>query len=127
MWIWRARGGGTYQAAEFERPQFVLNKYGLGTIGSRCAGQGRQPRVREIRIKPLATSVGDAQRGDLARSGCGGPELGVPGGERGVAAARDDQVSVPARLDDPAAVEHDDLVRVANRGEPVCDRDRRPS
>ena len=34
---------------------------------------------------------------------------------------------MPARLDDAAVVEHDDLVGVADGREPVRDRDRRPS
>ena len=40
---------------------------------------------------------------------------------------RGEQLLVGAELDDAAAVEHDDLVGVADRREPVRDRDRRPA
>src|SRR5215213_783966 len=63
-----------------------------------------------------ATASADLRRG----------ELGVARREGGIAAAGDDQLVVAAGLDDPAAVEHDDLVRVAHRREAVGDRDRRP-
>ena len=53
--------------------------------------------------------------------------LGVAGDERGVAAARGEQLLVRADLGDAAAVEHDDLVGVADGREPVGDRDRRPA
>ena len=43
-----------------------------------------------------------------------------------VAAARGEQLLVRADLGDAAAVEHDDLVGVADGREPVRDRDRRP-
>ena len=51
---------------------------------------------------------------------------GVAGDERRVAAAAREQLVVRAELDDAAAVEHDDLVGVADGREPVRDRDRRP-
>src|SRR5919201_4817 len=67
------------------------------------------------------------------RSACGreangraGRELGVAGDERGVAPAGGDQLLVPAALDDPAVVQHDDLIGLAHGREPVRDRNRRP-
>src|SRR5262249_48690129 len=54
-----------------------------------------------------------------------GDELGVARCKRRVASAAEDQVVVPAVLDDAAVVEHDDLVGVAHGREPVGDRDRR--
>jgi hypothetical protein len=42
-------------------------------------------------------------------------EVAVAGSECAIAPARDDQVLMPARLDDPAVVEHDDLIRIPHR------------
>ena len=54
-------------------------------------------------------------------------QLAPPRSEGGVPAAAGDQLVVRAVLDDPAAVEHRDLVGVAHGGQPVRDGDRRPA
>jgi hypothetical protein len=57
----------------------------------------------------------------------GGRQLGVAADEQRVPPAACEQLFVPADLDHTAVVEHDDLIRVAHRREPVRDRDRRPA
>src|SRR5260221_3240517 len=52
-------------------------------------------------------------------------EVRVAGRERRIAPAPEDEILGPADLDAPAAVEHDDLVGVADGREPMGDRDRR--
>src|SRR5262245_12535706 len=54
-------------------------------------------------------------------------ELGVARRQRGVAAAGAQQILVAAALDDAPAVEHDDLLGVADRRESMRDRNCRPA
>ena len=57
---------------------------------------------------------------------CGlGLDVRVSRHEHRVAATGGEQIVVRARLDDPAPVEDDDLIRVPHGREPVGDRDRR--
>src|SRR5579875_1220303 len=74
--------------------------------------------VRRSSVDAMAGSYGSDERRRL--------ELGVAADELGVAAAGREQLLVAPALDDPAVVEDDDLLRVADRREPVRDRDRRP-
>ena len=53
VWNCSACGDGTDQAAEFERTQLVLEKYGLWPIGLRCAASGPPPQVPQFHIGPL--------------------------------------------------------------------------
>src|SRR5438093_951961 len=97
------------------------------------SGPPRASPVASSQVPPPArrTSASKIRRirriyGESALA-CQEGELGVARHEGGVAAAGEDQLLVPAGLDDAAAVEHDDLVRVADGREPVGDCDRRPA
>src|SRR5688500_17653420 len=60
---------------------------------------------------------------NLARSGHDVADVGVPGDEGRVPAAEREKLVVRPALDDAPAVEHDDLVGIANGREPMGDRD----
>ena len=80
--------------------------------GSRGVTNGAGPRHRTC----------PAESGELGNHILG---IRVSRDEQRVAASRSRQLVVRARLRDPAAVEHHDLIGVANGREPVGDGDRR--
>jgi hypothetical protein len=55
----------------------------------------------------------------------GRAEIRVPRNEARVASAECEQLVVGAALDDPASLDHDDLIGVTDRRRPVGDRERR--
>src|SRR5687767_5896851 len=61
----------------------------------------------------------------LRRNLDGGTEIGIPCNEAPVAPPEREQLVVGAALDDPASLDHDDLIGVTDRRQPVGDRDRR--
>ena len=99
---------------------------GVGRAGERREGEHGSGAAG-------AGASGGRGWGGLEPAGGSGDEgvglVGLPlaraRGERSVPAPAGEQLVVGAALDDPAVVEHDDLVGVADGREPVGDRDRR--
>ena len=85
------------------------------------AGPPQPKKARDASVKPdPASLVPEACKDPLTR-----PEVGVPRDKPRIVAAERKELVVRPSLDDSAPVEHKDLIRVANRREPVGDRDRR--
>src|SRR3954470_11585799 len=116
---WRANTGCWVAAWPTKAGEsFASGPWGIGLAAAAAAS--RQPAAHSPQIRRFMRPH-DAVLGRL------GLQLGVARDQIGVATAARQQLVVRAALDDPAVVEHHDLVGVPDRRQAVGDRDRGPA